>query len=140
MKLSRSQLRNLISEEAKKAKLPGHFGSGKNIDVYGYKTKHFEICLSAVNLFEELKKKLKGINLKGIKVQVAEAAKITDKIFAIEKRVVKNNKSTEKDIEAALELNGQFKHAVKKIFAEDAVKKIAYMPMHLKEITKRKEK
>ena len=36
--------------------IPSHFGSGKEITVKGYETKHFDICASAVSLFTKLDK------------------------------------------------------------------------------------
>ena len=33
---------------------PEHFGGGENIEVYGYQTENFDICKSAVMLFNKL--------------------------------------------------------------------------------------
>ena len=144
MKLSEQQIRRLVQEivikEAKQKDLPAHFGGGKNITVFGYKTKHFDICLSAVNLFEDLKKKLKGVNLDGIKDMVAKAAKLSDQIFGLEKRVVKRDSATKKECDKARELNDQLMMCLKKILGKDTGKKTGYMKMHIREITKRKEK
>ena len=40
------KLRQLIFEEEYPAE-PDHFGGGENIDIFGYQTKHFDICKSA---------------------------------------------------------------------------------------------
>ena len=59
-------IKKIIKQEAAKvmleqhlleAETPDHFGGGKNIDVYGYQTEHFDICKSAVMLFEKIKEK-----------------------------------------------------------------------------------
>ena len=41
----------------KEAEEPEHFGGGENIDILGYETKHFDICKSAVILYNKLKEK-----------------------------------------------------------------------------------
>jgi len=57
------KLRKLISERKfgeplPKLRLeqeePEHFGGGENIEVYGYQTENFDICKSAVMLFNKL--------------------------------------------------------------------------------------
>ena len=140
MRLNLRQLRRIILEEAEKAKLPAHFGGGKNINVFGYKTKHFEICASAVMLFEELKEELKGVKLEGVKDMVVKAAKLSDQIFGLEKRVVKRGSATKQECDRARELNDQLKVCMKKILGAKSTKKLGYMSMHIREITKRKQK
>ena len=51
------RLKELIYEQEEKypADAPEHFGGGENIDIFGYQTKHFDICRSAVTLYENLK-------------------------------------------------------------------------------------
>ena len=44
------KLKQLIFEEEYPADAPDHFGGGENIDIFGYQTKHFDICKSAVTL------------------------------------------------------------------------------------------
>ena len=54
------KLKTLLVEQEQENKYPEdapeHFGGGKNIDIFGYQTKHFDICMSAVTLYEKLKK------------------------------------------------------------------------------------
>ena len=45
----------LFEQEQYPADAPDHFGGGENIDIFGYKTKHFDICRSAVTLYNKLK-------------------------------------------------------------------------------------
>ena len=46
----------LKKEQDEKDK-PEHFGGGENIDILGYQTKHYDICRSAVILYNKLKEK-----------------------------------------------------------------------------------
>ena len=48
------KLKNLLREQEDKNK-PSHFGGGENIDILGYQTKHYDICKSAVILYNKLK-------------------------------------------------------------------------------------
>ena len=51
------KLKTLLVEQENKypEDAPEHFGGGENIDIFGYQTKHFDICKSAVTLYEKLK-------------------------------------------------------------------------------------
>ena len=51
------KLKSLIVEQENNypADAPEHFGGGENIDILGYQTKHFDICRSAVTLYEKLR-------------------------------------------------------------------------------------
>ena len=69
----------VINEEDNET--PSHFGGGENISVFGYDTKHFDICNSAVILFEKL-----------IKVIDAQSEK-TEKVKKRIREKVKNRKS-----------------------------------------------
>ena len=140
MKITRRQLKELILQVAKKLDVPSHFGGGKNISIYRYKPKHVDICLSAVNLFEDLKKKLKGVKLAGVEKTITKAARLSDQIFGIEKRVVKRGSSTAKECDRARELNTELKDVLKGVLGSTARDKLGYMTMHIREITKRKTK
>ena len=45
------KLKTLLVEQEQENKYPEnapkHFGGGENLDVFGYQTKHFDICKSA---------------------------------------------------------------------------------------------
>jgi len=58
-----------------------------NIDVYGYETKHFEICPGAIGLFEHLKTMDLDEDTIGM---VRSAAVVADTLFAKEKKVIAN--------------------------------------------------
>ena len=66
-----------------KKEVPEHFGGGENIDIFGYKTEHFDICRSAVLLFE----KLDSADQEETQELIKEAAKPLDEMFGIEKKV-----------------------------------------------------
>ena len=136
MQITERQLRRIIEQAVIDKTVPGHFGSGENIDVYGYDTKHFDICGSAVELFED---DLSDAKFPGTKKIIIEAAKLADKIFAIEKRVVARGYSESEECEEAQELHDEFKDAIKDVLVKDYSDMIGFMNMHVREITKREE-
>ena len=136
MKITKRQLRRIIEQIVIDKTIPEHFDSGENIDVYDYETKHFEICASAVELFEG---ELSGAKFPGTEKMIEDAAKISDKIFALEQRVVSRGYSEYDECEEARELHDKFKDCIKKILVEDYSDKISFMSMHVREITKREE-
>ena len=136
MKITKRQLRRIIEQIVIDKTIPEHFDSGENIDVYDYETKHFEICASAVELFEG---ELSGAKFPGTEKMIEDAAKISDKIFALEKRVVSRGYSEYDECEEARGLHDKFKDCIKKILVEDYSDKISFMSMHVREITKREE-
>ena len=137
MRITKRQLKRIIWEQAVIDKtVPEHFDTGENIGVYGYKTKNFEVCSTAVDLFED---DLADAKFPGTEKVIVKAAKLVDKIFALEKRAVRNGFSTYDEVEEALELHQEFKDSIKELYVSDYVDKIAFMKMHLKEITKREE-
>ena len=63
---------------------PATQGGGENIDIFGYQTKHFDICKSAsVDLYNKLKENEEAKDL------IVESAKDMDHLFEMEKQVVK---------------------------------------------------
>ena len=72
-----------------------------NIDVYGYETKHFEICPGAIGLFEHLKTMDLDEDTIGM---VRSAAVSSDALFAKEKEVIANGIATHEDLVEAIAL------------------------------------
>ena len=72
----------LFEQEQYPADAPDHFGGGENIDIFGYKTKHFDICRSAVDLYEKLRENEEAKDL------IVQSAKDMDHLFEMEKQVV----------------------------------------------------
>ena len=119
---------------AKGGQLPAHFGSGKNIEVFGYETKNFDICGTAVKEFEaavDIMKDSKELE----KESLAYCAKYVDNLFGIEKVVVEGG--------IGGELN--FSHAVSDIMSAStynfragmAINLYSFVPQHLMEIALR---
>ena len=80
---------------------PDHFGGGENIDILGFKTEHFDICRSAVILYNKLKEK----DLNDVaKELVVDSAKDLDHIFEMEKQVVAKEELDHDPIKHAVEL------------------------------------
>ena len=77
---------------------PAHFGGGENIDIFGFETKHFDICKSAVILYEKLKEH------EDAKELIVSSAKELDHLFEMEKQVVNGEEVDHDPIEHSVEL------------------------------------
>ena len=66
------------------------------VDVYGYQTKHFDVCPGAQSLY----KRIVDEDLVKDKDLVTRTAKLHDALFALEKTALENG-ATELDVEAA---------------------------------------
>tara|TARA_Y100000592_G_scaffold75061_1_gene117183 strand:+ start:96 stop:500 length:405 start_codon:yes stop_codon:yes gene_type:complete len=77
---------------------PEHFGSGENIDIFGFKTKHFDICGSAVSLYNKLKEYDEYKDL------IVKSAKEMDHLFEMEKQVVMGEDVGHDPIEHSVEI------------------------------------
>ena len=139
-------IKKIIKQEAAKvmleqhlleAETPDHFGGGKNIDVYGYQTEHFDICKSAVMLFEKIKEK----NLEGMAVDHAKkAAQHIDKVFEIEKDVVEEGSAAPEQMEEAVDNNMLFGYEIGGLamhIDEDLTRDTAFHKLHIMEIANR---
>jgi hypothetical protein len=127
------KLNNLITEIED---VPDHFGGGKNIDIFGYKTKNFDICQGAVVLFE----KLLGAEKQETQKLIEAAAEPLDNMFGIEKRVVDSGKATQEDVSEATELVNDFSMklgAISERMQQDYKEDAGFLKMHLEEIIKR---
>ena len=77
---------------------PEHFGGGRNIDIFGFQTKHFDICKSAVMLYEKLKEH------KEAKELIVSSAKELDHLFEMEKQVVSGKEVDHNPVEHGVEI------------------------------------
>ena len=77
---------------------PEHFGSGENIDIFDFKTKHFDICGTAVVLYNKLKEYDEHKNL------IVASAKEMDHLFEMEKQVVMGEKVGHDPVKHSVEL------------------------------------
>ena len=130
----------VINEEDNET--PSHFGGGENISVFGYDTKHFDICKSAVILFEKLIKVIDAQSEKTEKVKekTIEAAKIVDELFGLEKEVVSNQSADSEQLDKSLEIVSLFSYMIGVIGGKmkmDLSREIAFITMHHEEIQKR---
>jgi hypothetical protein len=96
------KLKTLLVEQENKypEDAPKHFGGGENIDILGYQTKHFDICRSAVTLYE----KLREYDDEKVKELVLITAKDFDHLFEMEKQVVAQEPLDHDPIDHAIEL------------------------------------
>jgi hypothetical protein len=98
------KLKTLLVEQEQENKYPEdapkHFGGGENIDILGYQTKHFDICRSAVTLYE----KLREYDDEKVKELVLITAKDFDHLFEMEKQVVAQEPLDHDPIDHAIEL------------------------------------
>ena len=96
------KLKTLLVEQEQENKYPEdapkHFGGGENLDVFGYQTKHFDICKSATTLYEKL------IQNEEAKDLIVKTAKDFDHLFEMEKQVVAEEPLDHDPIDHAIEL------------------------------------
>jgi len=96
------KLKTLLVEQEQDSKYPSdapeHFGSGENIDIFGFQTKHFDICGSAVSLYNKLKEYDEHKEL------IVESAKEMDHLFEMEKQVVMDEPLDHDPIDHSVEL------------------------------------
>ena len=117
---------------------PDHFGGGENIDILGFKTEHFDICRSAVILYNKLMEK--DLNDEAKKL-IVDSAKDLDHIFEMEKQVVKGEEVDHDPVEHSVELTNiiSFKLGrVAELINDDFERDTNFIKMHVMEIIKRK--
>ena len=113
---------------------PDHFGGGENIDIFGFETKHFDICKSAVILYEKLKENEEAKEL------IVSSAKELDHLFEMEKQVVKGEKVDHDPVNHAVEICNivSFKLGhVAGLIKDDFERDTAFIKLHVMEIIKR---
>ena len=117
---------------------PEHFGSGREITVKGYTTKHFDICASAVSLFEKLDK----VENSEAEQYIKKAAEGIDHIFEMEKAVVRNEPVNHDPIKHGIELVNQASFQLGMVggltgdnFEEDT----HFLSFHIMEMVERKD-
>ena len=71
------KLKSILTLIEQEANEPSHFGGGNNLDIYGYTTENFDICKSAVMLFEKIKEMPNNM----AKDHTVHAAKYLDEFF-----------------------------------------------------------
>ena len=116
---------------------PEHFGGGENIDILGFQTKHFDICRSAVILYQKLMEKDLSDEAKEL---VVSSAKEMDHIFEMEKQVVNGEEVDHDPVEHGIELTNIISFQlgrVAEMIGEDFERDTNFIKMHVMEIVKR---
>ena len=132
------KLKTLLVEQEQENKYPEdapkHFGGGENIDILGYQTKHFDICKSAVILYEKLKENEEAKEL------IVSSAKELDHLFEMEKQVVKGEEVDHDPVEHSVELTNIISFQlgrVAEIINDDFERDTNFIKLHVMEIIKR---
>ena len=119
--------------------IPEHFGSGRNIDVFGYETKNFDICGSCVAQFERGMESIQSESDETIRERQKKAliqlATHVDGIFDIEKNVVAGSK--EVNDEAIKYVTGQLILIGVFLYRSGLAIDTAFLGSHVVEITQR---
>ena len=127
----------MLEQHLLEAETPDHFGGGENIEIYGYKTENFDICKSAVILFNKIKEE----NLEGMAVDHAKkSAEHLDKVFGIEKDVVEEGSASPEQIEEAIDNNMLFGYELGSLAMHtnnDYTRDTGFAKMHVMEIANR---
>ena len=116
---------------------PEHFGGCENIDILGFQTKHFDICKSAVILYQKLMEKDLSDEAKEL---VVSSAKEMDHLFEMEKQVVNGEEVDHDPVEHGIELTNIISFQlgrVAEMIGEDFERDTSFIKMHVMEIVKR---
>ena len=116
---------------------PEHFGGGENIDILGFQTKHFDICKSAVILYQKLMEKDLSDEAKEL---VVSSAKEMDHLFEMEKQVVNGEEVDHAPVEHGIALTNIISFQlgrVAEMIGEDFERDTNFIKLHVMEIVKR---
>ena len=103
----------------------------EQIELFGFNSKHYDVCPSAVKAINVLKKARMTEKSKEILLQLA---KIQDDFFEIEKRALDSKEISKKDLEGMLKRLNEIHHRVGMLssrFKSDLRKHFTYTTMHI---------
>jgi len=103
-----------------------------NLDVYGYRTKYFQICPGAQATFKDLMSYPNDDDTIGM---IRSAAVVADSIFKIEDDVIDDNEASPSQLKEAMVLVDDYKdiiHEIEKI--QGKTYDVSYMDNHIKTI------
>ena len=103
----------------------------EQVELFGYHTKNFDICQSAVKAFNKLKKARMTEQSKEILIQLA---KIQDDFFEIEKEALDSKEISKENLEGMLKRLNEIHHRVGMLssrFKSDLRKHFTYTTMHI---------
>ena len=135
-------IRHLVLQELNEQEndKPEHFGGGENIDILGYQTKHYDICKSAVILYQKLMEKDLSDEAKEL---IVSSAKELDHLFDMEKQVVNGEEVDHDPIEHSIQLTNIISFQlgrVAEMIGEDFERDTNFIKLHVMEIVKRHKK
>lgn len=104
-----------------------------NLDVFGYPTKHFEICPGAQAFFQKLVSVEPTEETVGM---IRSMAQIADNVFEIEKNVLANQKATPEELQTASVLVEDFYDILEEVAEEMAEESAEFMENHLEIIAR----
>ena len=118
---------------------PEHFGGGENIKILDYQTEHFDICRSAVILYQRLVKDVDNTDAQDL---IVSSAKQLDHLFEMEKQVVKGEEVDHDPVEHGVELINIISFQlgrVAELIGSNFERDTNFLKLHLMEIINRKK-
>ena len=103
----------------------------EQVELFGFHSKHYDVCPSAVKAINILKKARMTEESKDILLQLA---KIQDDFFEIEKKALDTQKISKEDLEGMLKRLNEIHHRVGMLsarFKSDLRKHFTYTTMHI---------
>ena len=118
---------------------PDHFGGGENIKILDYQTEHFDICRSAVILYQRLVKDVDNTDAQDL---IVSSAKQLDHLFEMEKQVVKGEELDHDPIDMSVEIVNIVSYQLGRIggmINDDFERDTNFLKLHVMEIINRKD-
>jgi hypothetical protein len=118
---------------------PDHFGGGENIKILDYQTEHFDICRSAVILYQRLVKDVDNTDAQEL---IVSSAKELDHLFEMEKQVVRGEELDHDPIDHGVEIVNIVSYQLGRIggmINDDFERDTNFIKMHMMEIINRKD-
>ena len=118
---------------------PEHFGGGENIKILDYQTEHFDICRSAVILYQRLVKDVDNTEAQDL---IISSAKQLDHLFEMEKQVVRGEELDHDPIDMSVEIVNIVSYQLGRIggmINDDFERDTNFLKLHVMEIINRKD-
>ena len=118
---------------------PDHFGGGENIKILDYQTEHFDICRSAVILYQRLVKDVDNTDAQDL---IVSSAKELDHLFEMEKQVVRGEELDHDPIDHGIEIVNIVSYQLGRIggmINDDFERDTNFLKLHVMEIINRKD-
>ena len=118
---------------------PEHFGGGENIKILDYQTEHFDICRSAVILYQRLVKDVDNTDAQEL---IVSSAKELDHLFEMEKQVVRGEEIDHDPIDHGIEIVNIVSYQLGRIggmINDDFERDTNFLKLHVMEIINRKD-